>query len=97
MEWQGSASNPVLIRQLQLVVEAVDLSPVLHSEHLFLLGSPDRPEHRPEPGLRSGRASRSSAGEKCPVFAGVDTWLQEMLQPALRPAGQDQDTHEVIR
>jgi hypothetical protein len=39
-------------------VQTVNLIPVLHSEHLFLLGSPDRPEHRCEPGLRSGRASR---------------------------------------
>jgi hypothetical protein len=58
-----------------LPVETVDLSPVLHSEHLFLLGSPDRPEHRSEPGLRSGRASRFQPARGVQFSTGVDRGL----------------------
>jgi hypothetical protein len=60
-------------------VQTVNLSPVLHSEHLFLLGSPDRPEHRPEPGLRSGRASRFQPARDVQYSGGVDK-RKERLQ-----------------
>jgi hypothetical protein len=53
-------------------MKAVNLSPVLHSEHLFLLGSPGRPEHRLDPWLCSGRASRFQPAKGVQYSGAVD-------------------------
>jgi hypothetical protein len=77
---QAASDHPV---RNAFAVEPVDLSPVLHSEHL-LLGSPNRPEHRSEPGLRSGRASGFQPARGVQSSTGVDNESVACGYPASR-------------